>query len=148
MNAVNVRWVWMAGLALGLGAVVACKPELLPEQEAPAGNPGWTGPPPTIQVYPENDPEKLRLTETAAMVTAHWEGAAPTDVQRVELINPRGRLYEVIETPLGPRGDAEVRMALAGTVVEEFRMHGTWTARFFINSGTAPVREVTFEVSP
>jgi hypothetical protein len=132
---------------LGLLSVVACQNQPVVEAPQPQGHPGWNGPDPTVMVYAESD-ERIHLGDTAATVFSRWPGAAPTDRQRVELINPKGRLYEVLEGPVAANGEAQLRMALAGSTAQEFNMHGTWTARFFINQGTAPVRELKFEVAP
>jgi hypothetical protein len=128
-------------------AALACARELPPLPVDIPGNPGWLGPPPAVTIYSESD-QHIHLQDSAALLHARWQGATTTDRQRVELVTPQGRVYEVLEAPLNPAGEAEVRLALGGTMVEDFKLHGTWTARFYINAGTAPVKEVPFEVQP
>lgn len=135
-----------------LGGTLACNNGVAvmpPPEAAPPPTTGWAGEPPAVEVFPESEPgEKLRVVDSAAMVHTRWQGTAPGDHQRVELVAPNGRVYETLQGPLNARGEAEVRLLLAGSFIEEFKLYGTWKARVFYNSAEAPVREVSFEVEP
>lgn len=136
-----------AGIVLGMLAACPAGQGVMPPEE-PRGT-GFNGPLPVVTVFPESLPgERIRSADTGAVLLARWKGVVPGDHERVELVGPNGRVYERFNVPIGPAGEAQVRLALGGTFVEEFNLHGKWTARFFYNNGEAPVRELTFDVEP
>ena len=102
-----------------------------------------------VEVHPETgDDIQVRAADTAAVVVPRWTRATTGDTQRVDLVAPNGKVYESMRVPLNSSGEADVRLALRGSFIEEYRLTGTWTARFFVCGGTAPVLEKTFEVLP
>ncbi|MBI5494835.1 MAG: hypothetical protein HY904_07380 [Deltaproteobacteria bacterium] len=117
-----------------------------PEEKGPTG---FAGSAPVVSVHPESEPgTAIRSVDTAAVVRARWTDILPGDHQRVELVAPNGRVYETVTVPIGPGGEAVARLAIAGTFVEEYRLYGAWTARFYYNGGAAPVKETRFNVEP
>ena len=122
---------------------------VMPPPEAPVLSTGWAGEPPAVEVFPESEPgEKLRLADSAVLLHTRWQGTNTGDHQRVELVAPNGQVYETVTGRLDDKGQADVRLMLAGSFIEEFQLHGTWKARVYYNSAEAPVKETTFEVEP
>ncbi len=134
--------------------VAVDEPQSAPTPETAVSGYNTVRPPPPLRADAviKVDPNgSTRVSEVRSVVfDFDVEGVATPSELALELVTPRGSSYErhvqaLREAPFDTQ-HATFDVPVAGTMIDTSRLHGQWTARYFVN-GTE-VGTQTFELTP
>ncbi|MBI5494839.1 MAG: hypothetical protein HY904_07400 [Deltaproteobacteria bacterium] len=104
--------------------------------------------PAVVHVSDADQDGPITTESAAASVDINYPAQGPGDSLVVEVLTPRGKVYLTDRYPLPPSGTVSIRIPVLGTVIQNYRMTGTWTVRAYYNHEQAPSVFQQFDVLP
>jgi hypothetical protein len=88
----------------------------------------------------------LSVNDGSATMRVRWSGAAPGEMTRLEVYNPKGLMHDQAPLAINARQETTYTLQISGSPISEYNQVGTWTALAYRGDGSV-ADKLSFDVT-